>query len=76
MTETSLERRYRKTLEHIRDFCMKRDFNVYCKRILQDVEDVLKLEEARKIAEEKKKFTPPRYDKVFVRGREWLDNLK
>ena len=23
----------------------------------------------------KAKFTPPRYDKTFVRGREWIDNL-
>ncbi len=74
MSETALERRYRKALENIRDFCMNRDFNIYCRRILQDVEDALK-GEGTVIAKTKKPFTPPRYDKVYVRGREWLDSL-
>lgn len=73
MTETVLEKRYRKTLEHIRDFCKDKDFNIYCSQILQTVEHALKLEED--IAKTKKPFTPPRYDEVYREGTDGLMNL-
>ena len=33
---------YKQALENIRGFCMNRDFNIYCKQILQDIEYALK----------------------------------
>ncbi len=72
MTETVLEKYYRETLEWVGNYAAKRNSSLYCECIEKVI--ITALEEGQKVAE-KKKYTKPRYDKVFVSGRKWLDKL-
>ncbi len=73
MSETSLERHYRETLELVSGYAANRRHSIYCDYIEKFI--ITRLKEGQKIEEKKKQYTKPRYDKVYVRGIEWLDSL-
>ena len=74
MTETVLEKHYRKTLELVSGYAANRRHSIYCEYIEEFI--ITKLKEGKAITKTKKPFTPPRYDEVYREGTKWLEKLE